>query len=139
MKKNELVTKIATKTLITVNSDQKLSEVRDVLKQYEIHHVPVIEGEKLVGMISSTDIMSLTFDAYGTDERAQDAVLDHQFQLTDVMQKDVETISEKASVRDAAELLAEGRFHSVPVVGEDGKLVGLVTSTDLIRYLLEQY
>ncbi len=53
------------------------------------------------------------------------------------MQKDPVTIAENATVKDAAEILAKGEFHSVPVVS-GAKLVGLVTSTDLIKYLLAQ-
>ena len=42
-------------------------------------------------------------------------------------------------MRSAAELLGEGTFHSLPVVDDEGRLQGLVTSTDVIRYLLAQY
>ncbi len=65
-------------------------------------------------------------------------MLDHTYKLADVMKKDPTTISVSGTVRDAAQILANADFHSLPVV--DGrKLVGLVTSTDLIRYLVEQY
>ena len=64
-----------------------------------------------------------------------DATLDHTVTLEEVMKKDPVSVSAHGSVRDAAEMLANGEFHAVPVV--DGKrLVGIVTSTDLIRYLL---
>lgn len=76
---------------------------------------------------------------WGTDERTIDAVLDSQLRLADLMKPAPQTIRETATVRDAAQALAHGEYHSLPVVDGDGRLVGIVTSTDLIRYLLEQY
>ncbi len=138
MKRNEPVSKIMTRDLETVHVGQKLSEVRRMLANNPYHHVPVVSGEKLVGLISSTDIVRLSLAIYGVDERAVDAMLDSQHTIEGVMSKTLTTIGVKDTVREAAELLAEGTFHSLPVVDE-GKLVGLVTSTDVIRYLLAQY
>ncbi|MEZ4753529.1 MAG: CBS domain-containing protein [Bdellovibrionota bacterium] len=139
MKKNVPVKSIATTSLMTVHIAQKLSEVRKIIKENDIHHVPVVSGEKLVGLISASDLLSLTFDESHIDERSLDAMLDHQFTIESVMQKDLTTIEASNPIRNAAEILSEGRFHSLPVVNEDGTLYGIVTSTDLIRYLLEQY
>ena len=55
------------------------------------------------------------------------------------MSKNIVTIKPTTSIREAAEMLAEGDFHSLPIVDKEGNLQGLVTSTDLIRYLLKQY
>ncbi|MCB1211631.1 MAG: CBS domain-containing protein, partial [Verrucomicrobiales bacterium] len=88
------------------------------------------------GMLSLTDVLRISFgDAFQADERAVDATLDHTVTLEQVMKKDPVSVSKNGSVRDAAELLANGDFHAVPVV-EGKQLVGIVTSTDLIRYLL---
>ena len=139
MKKNVPIKTIATTSVLTVHTAQKLSDVRKIIKEKGIHHVPVVSGDKLVGLISASDLLSLTFDAGHTDERSLDAMLDHQFTIEEVMQKELSTIEASDSIRAAAEVLSEGRFHSLPVVNEDGTLHGIVTSTDLIRYLLEQY
>lgn len=139
MRKNESITHIMSEQVKTVHTAQKLSEVRKMLCENAIHHVPVVSGSKLVGILSATDMMELSFGAYGADSRSLDAILDHQFTIEQVMKKDVTTITTKGSIRDAAGILGEGRFHSLPVVDEDGDLKGIVTTTDLIRYLLEQY
>ena len=70
MKRNEPVSKIMTRDLETVHVGQKLSEVRRMLANNPYHHVPVVSGEKLVGLISSTDIVRLSLAIYGVDERA---------------------------------------------------------------------
>ena len=83
--------------------------------------------------------MKAGFSAWGADARTVDAVLDSQLRLADLMHSEPQTIRDTATVRDAAHALAHGTFHSLPVVDADGTLAGIVTSTDLIRYLLEQY
>jgi CBS domain-containing protein len=138
MKRNEPISKIMTTDVQTVHLGQKLSEVRRMLANGPYHHVPVVSGKKLIGMISATDMLALSLAIYGVDAHAIDAMLDSQHTIESVMSKTLTTISASDNVRAAAELLGEGRFHSLLVV--DGEnLVGLVTSTDMIRYLLAQY
>jgi CBS domain-containing membrane protein len=55
------------------------------------------------------------------------------------MKKDLKTLSTKSTIADAAEVLSDGNFHAVPVVDKDEDLIGLVTSTDLIRYLRDLF
>lgn len=139
MKRNEPVRSIMTADPVSVNVTQKLSEVRRTMADEKIHHVPVVSGRRMVGLLSATDMVRLSMSAYGTDPRAVDAMLDHEFTIEGVMNTDLVTITDTATVRDAAKKLRDGTFHSLPVLNADGDLVGIVTSTDLVRYLLEQY
>jgi CBS domain-containing protein len=83
--------------------------------------------------------LNLNFSqAFGTDDRAVDAVLDHSVTLEQVMKTEPVTVPHDGYVRQAAQLLADGDFHALPVVSGK-KLVGMVTSTDIIKYLLAQY
>lgn len=141
MRKNVSIQQLMTPAaeLETVHVEQPLSKVRQLLADTTVHHVPVVSGDKIIGLISATDMLKMTFTAYGGDERSFDAYLDHEFTIDGVMTKSLITLNKDQSVRDAAELLAEGTFHSLPVVDEEGKLVGMVTSTDLIKHLRELY
>ncbi len=139
MKRHEPVSKIMSKALITVHHGDPVSKAKTLMRDSGVHHIPVVSGDQLVGMISWSDILRVSFgDAFKTDERLVDATLDHTMTLENLMKKSPVSIPETGSVREAAELLASGDFHAVPVVS-GGKLVGMVTSTDLIRYLLEQF
>lgn len=120
---------------VSVDRDQPLSEVYHVLKRARFHHVPVLDGDVPVGMISSTDILKLVYDVGGSSDRMLTTMLDHQFNIDDAMSTELRTLPESATVHDAAVALAEGDVHSVLVVDVDGGLVGIVTSTDLVRYL----
>ncbi len=140
MKHNEPVSKIMTTNLVTVHHGDPISKVRQIIREQGIHHVPVVSGEKLVGIISNSDVLRVSFgDTFQADERAVDATLDHTMTIEQLMQKDPVSVRENAPIREAASILVQGNFHSLPVVSDDHKLVGLVTSTDLIRYLLEQF
>ncbi|MCA9653684.1 MAG: CBS domain-containing protein [Myxococcales bacterium] len=139
MKRNEPIKSIMATNPLTVNITQKLSEVRKLMSEQQIHHVPVVSGRKLVGLLSATDMVRLSFSAYGADQRAVDAMLDHEFTIEKVMQTELTTLQDTSTVRDAAKILREGAFHSLPVIDSEGALLGIVTSTDLIRYLYDQY
>ncbi len=139
MKKKESVSQIASTALIAIQLGQKLSEARKLMQVNQIHHVPVVQGKKLMGILSAVDLATLSLTSFGSDERANDTILDKQFSVEEVMSKNMVTIKPTAPIREAAEILAEGHFHSLPMVDKEGDLQGLVTSTDLIRYLLSQY
>lgn len=138
MKRNDPISHLMTRNVITVHHGDPVSKVRKLVREHGVHHIPVVNGDQLIGIISWSDVLRISFgDAFGTDERTVDATLDHTFKLEDVMKKSPVTLEETGTVRAAAEILAKSDFHSLPIVN-GGKLVGMVTSTDLIRYLLEQ-
>jgi len=140
MKRNEPVSKIMSTNLVTVHHGEPVSKVRQLIREHGVHHVPVVSGQKLVGIVSNSDVLRVSFgDAFKTDERTVDATLDHTMTLDQLMQKNPISVQEDSPIREAAQILANGNFHSLPVVTGDHKLVGMLTSTDLIRYLLEQF
>ncbi len=122
-----------------VQEGQPLSEVRHIMCNSNIHHVPVVQGKTLVGLISFTDMMKLNLVADQSNEYTADAIIDQQFSISDVMSRDLVTINDKDNIRTAARLLSDGNFHSLPVVSDEKNIIGMVTSTDLIRYLSELY
>lgn len=139
MKRNESVTHIMSKALVTAHEGMKLSEVHHLLQEHKVHHIPVVSGRKFVGMITSNDLLRLSYgDPYRQDPRTTDALLDTQT-IREAMQEDIRTITTHTTVREAAEVLATGGFHGLPVLDEDGALAGLVTTVDLLRYFLAQY
>lgn len=122
---------------ITVNETNKVSDVAQIFKERSIHHIPVVSGSKLIGMISKTDMERISFVTGTQDEKANTQIYD-ALSIDQVMTKNVESVQSDDTIKEAAELLARGSYHALPVlVGEE--LQGIVTSTDVINYLLEQY
>lgn len=139
MRHNEPVSHIMSDKVLTVHVAQKVSEVYELLTKNRIHHVPVVDGKTLVGLISSTDMMKLSLDAYGTPDSANIEYIDSQFAVEDVMSNALTTTKADDSIRSAAEKLSGGDRHALPVVDGDNQLVGILTTTDLVKYLLAQY
>ena len=140
LKKNDSITHVMTRDLQTINLTTSLSEVGKIFSECNIHHLPVVEGASLRGMLSYTDLMRVSFaDSFGVNANQNVyEVLDRTTSVEQVMTPDPQSITSQASVRDAAEILANSDFHSLPVVDE-GEIVGIVTSADLLKYLLDQY
>ena len=139
MKRNEPVSKIMSTNLVTVHHGDPVSKVRKLMDEHRLHHIPVVNGDQLVGIISYSDILRVSFgDAFNADQRSVDATLDHTFTLEKLMNPVVSTVTEHSTIREAADILGKGQFHSLPVIN-GGKVVGMVTSTDLIRYLCDQF
>lgn len=138
MKKREPISHIMTKSVVTVNENDDLKKVVEKLKKHAIRHIPIVRGKDVVGIISRTDINRLTFGAlFEGQEGADEAILD-MLTIAQVMTSKPKTISSDTIIRDSAEIFVKEEFHALPVV-DNGELKGIVTTTDILRYFLEQY
>lgn len=137
MKKNTHVSHIMHANPVTAHLGQKPSEAQAAMMNGGFHHLPVVDGKKLVGIITSTDLLRASYE-YGVDSRQTATVLDHTRTLADLMQPNPVFVNPDDTVRHATTVLAEGFFHALPVV-EGGDLVGIITTTDLLKFYVEQY
>lgn len=139
MKKRVPVSEIMTKEVVTLNTKDDLVTAEELFKKKNIRHIPVTSGSEILGMLSFTDLMRISFaDAIDDHEQEVDTMVYNMFTIEQVMAKNVISVPSTATIKEVAEFLAEKEFHALPVV-DDNKLVGIVTTTDLIKYLLEQY
>ena len=136
MKKEDNISKIMTQDVITVDVNDKLQHVNDIFAQSKIRHLPVTSEKALVGIISRTDIMRISFGNTFDDEEmgADDAIFD-MLSINQIMKHSPVTVTVDQSIVEAAQLLADREFHALPVTN-DGRLVGIVTTTDLIKYFI---
>ncbi len=138
MKKRMPITTIMTKDVITLNPiADSLEKAEFLFKKHKIRHIPIVENAKVIGMLSYNDLLRVSFvDA--VLEKQIDTVVYSLFTIDQVMVKNVFSVSVTATIKEVAEMLAKHEFHALPVVDND-ELVGIVTTTDLINYLLEQF
>jgi CBS domain-containing protein len=130
-----------TREVVTVQADDSLHRVVELLKKHHIRHVPVLYGKQLVGIISRTDINRLAFsNLFAGEEDADEAVFD-MLNIQQVMSHKPRVVKDADTIKSVAEILSKEEFHALPVVQEqdESQLAGIVTTTDVIKYLLEQY
>ena len=139
MKNRVPVSSIMTKNVIKLNLSDDLTKAEKLFKQHKLRHIPVVSGNKIVGMLSYTDLLRISFvDAVDDDAEIVDTTVYNMFSIEQVMAKHLVTISPDTTIKETAEILSKREFHALPVcLGE--LLVGIVTTTDLIKYLIEQY
>lgn len=139
MKQRVPVSTIMSKNLIKLNLTDDLSKAEALFKEHHIRHIPVVNGNKILGMISYTDLLRIAYaDAVDEDELSVAVTVYNMFSLEQVMVRDLVTVSPDTSIKEVAEILAQREFHALPVV-EGDLLVGIVSTTDLIKYLIDQY
>jgi CBS domain-containing membrane protein len=139
MIKKTPVSAIMTKDLITLLSNDSLELAEQLFKSHHIRHIPVVRGEVILGMLSYTDLLRISFaDAVEEEEETVDTTVYNMFTIDQVMTKNLISVSSKTTIKEVAEILSKKEFHAIPVVNNK-KLVGIVTTTDLINYLLEQF
>jgi CBS domain-containing protein len=124
------IDRIMTTDPVIIGPGDSAAKARNLLETSAIHHLPVVDNGRLVGMVSSADLLKL----YVLDE---DVALATLATVSQIMELDPVVLSAAATLRDAAEKLMKGGFHALPVVDADRSLVGIVTSVDLIDALLK--
>ncbi len=133
----EPVSTIMTTELYKVTRENKLREVNKTFARHKIRHMPVVDGEKLVGIISLTDLQRLSFETSYNDDPSVDMSIADMLTVDQVMKQYPVTVSSNDSILKAAEILTSAEFHALPVV--DGEqLVGIITTTDIIRHLVSK-
>ena len=123
------IERVMTPDPATISPQSSAAEARRLLDSNVIHHLPVVEGDRLVGIVSSSDLLKLYLldDKLAIFERAT---------VDQIMETKLIVLDRHATLLEAAEKLSMGGFHALPIVDKKRKLVGIVTSGDLIGELL---
>ena len=128
---------IMSTNLITVEPSATLAEARTLMHDNRIHHIPVVEDDQLVGLVTLTNVLAAT-DSFLRDDKSR--IHANEIGISDAMVTDVATVDINASLRHAALFLERHKIGCLPVL-DDGKLVGIITDTDFVGVainLLEQ-
>ena len=128
---------IMTENVLTVGPDTVMTEVVRVFKTNNVHHIPVVEKGRVLGMISASDYYKLEhhFTLFKT-HRAEEmnAAIFNSLLAKEVMTTPVATVRATDTVQFAADIFKENLFHALPVVDDQKKIVGIVTPYDLVVY-----
>ncbi|MBO3117681.1 CBS domain-containing protein [Winogradskyella sp. DF17] len=132
--KTHSIKNLMTKNVICVSPDQKLLDVKHIYeKKHFHHHIPVTKDDKLIGMISLADFM-YSLNGAGLDDN--DSIYTDKT-VKDIMMPNPKYIDSSTSITETAQMLSKGRYRALPVV-ENGKMVGIITTADMIRHYLNE-
>jgi len=131
------VSTIMATDLVTVKKTDGLDVAEHLFKQHRIRHIPVVDGNRIVGMLSMNDLLRISFadGAYREEENVSSSIYE-MFTVPQLMRSKLTTVAPNDTIREVAKIFVQSEYHSLPVV-EGEELVGIVTTTDLIKYLLK--
>ncbi|MET0759689.1 MAG: CBS domain-containing protein [Flavobacterium sp.] len=139
MKQQVPIASIMSKNVIKLNLSDDLTKAETLFKKHKIRHIPVVDGNEILGMLSYTDLLRISFvDAVDDDDEEVDTTVYNLFTVEQVMAKKLVTVTPETTIKETAQILSTREFHALPVC-EGNLLVGIVTTTDLIKYLIDQY
>ncbi|WP_111706619.1 CBS domain-containing protein [Lutibacter citreus] len=139
MKRLEPVSKIMTKKLITLSLNDDLYKAEKAFKENHIRHIPIVKNKHIVGMLSLTDLKRISFlDSYDAQEIKIDNAIYNMLSIEQIMVKNPIHINSNITIKAVVEILSKNEFHALPVV-DNSILVGIITTTDILMYLLKQY
>ena len=125
-----------TRRVVTVTENASLREALALLQRHRIRHIPVVEGEMIVGMVTDSDLKRATPSLLsGVSQEDYDRVLT-QAHVSQVMTRNPFSVTPSTSLKDATKLMADRKYGALPVV-EGDRLVGILTNTDLLRAFYE--
>ena len=136
MKTHVPITNIMTNQVYTVYVNTSLAEVEHIMKKKHIRHIPIVEEGNIIGIVSLTDLQRLSYTssfAEVEDAMEDDIAIYDMLSLDQVMVRNPFCIQKSATVGDACDVLIKMDFHALPVV-EGKELIGIVTTTDLLKY-----
>ncbi len=133
MSRDVLVSDIMTHKVICANLNNKLSQVLDFFSIFKIQHLPVLDDEKIVGIISNKDVLEFINIHLKKSESLTESYLDNNFSLESIMTKNPITIRPDALIDEVFQQLAPGNIQCM-IVESNGILKGIITTKDLIRF-----
>jgi acetoin utilization protein AcuB len=131
-----LVGERMSKPVITIEPDLPIPEALNLMKSEHIRRAPVVKNGKLVGIVSDKDLLNASPSPVTTLSIWEMNYLLSKVTVAQVMSSNVMTVTEDTPIEQAARIMADNKIGGLPVMN-NGKVVGIVTETDLFKVFLE--
>lgn len=135
MDKSTPVSVIMTKKVIVADPASKFTDIQKLFLNYQVYHLPVVEDDKLIGIISLKDALKCYVDNVSKLNEGDEKNINEVFTVESVMTHNPNTVSPSTTVGEAVAILSNANFRSLPVVDADNKIVGIISNKDLVKTL----
>jgi CBS domain-containing protein len=136
MFENTKVREWMTQQVLITTPETTMSDAHQLMRQNDIRRLPVVKNGKLLGIISLGDVREASPSNATTLSIWELNYLWAQLTVSKVMSKNVYTVKPESSILDAAELMLEHKISGLPVLDDEGVLVGIITESDIFRMLV---
>lgn len=130
------VSDVFTRGAIVVDPNTSAPQARKVMEEHKIRRLPVVDGGKLVGIVTLTDLLKAAPSPATSLSIWELHYLLDRVKVSEIMTKDVVTTTPDADLREVARVMADRKIGGLPVV-EDGQVVGMITESDVFRALVK--
>lgn len=131
--------KVMSSELITLDLDDDLEKAKSLFDQYHIHHLLIVNGKELLGVITDRDLHKHLSPAIGTNkETARDSSL-LQKKVHLIMSRNLVTAKKDISLNEAVLLFHDNHISCLPIVDDNIQLLGVITWRDILKILALQY
>jgi CBS domain-containing membrane protein len=124
-----------TRSVYVLHEENDLALAEKGLDQFRFRHLPVVDGDKLVGIVSERDLLRASISSLDGDHALKDHNLKRWCFVAEIMTRNVLSVRPEMPLAEALALLLEKGIGCLPVTSEDGTLVGIVTQSDFLKLL----
>jgi acetoin utilization protein AcuB len=124
------------RNVVTVEAEDTMLDAMKIMKERNIRRLPVLRKGKLVGIITDRDLKKASPSEATTLEAHELLYLTAKIKVEEIMTRNPVTVPFNYTVEEAAEILLERKISGLPVVDNEGNVVGTITQTDLFRVLI---
>lgn len=125
------IAELMTREVVTLSPDQMLSDVVDLMRRGKIHHLPVMQDSKVVGIVTDRDVKRALPSVFSGNQEEYEQVLNNT-RVEQVMTRDPFTVGPADPIKEVLKVMVDRKFGAIPIV-DRGKLVGIVTDIDFLR------
>lgn len=131
----EPVNRFMTEAVLSIDVNSRAGDILRLFAGYPVHHLPVVDKTKVVGMLSSADLLKIVCFV-PKHVRSAEEYLDQHINVATLMRHPVISVLPRQSVEEAARLMAAHGIHALPVTDSDDNLLGIITTSDIMHAAL---
>jgi len=124
------------RSLVSVAQSDTLDHALTTLKRFNIRHLPVVKGDRVVGIVSDRDVKKAAPSPFDYPTAEEFRAFTSAVAIKEIMTKEVVTVAPLTPIEEAASLMSQKRIGALPVV-QEGRLVGMLTETDVLGVITE--